>query len=423
MRYFSTNRSSANVGFREATLLGQPDDKGLYFPERIPRLSQELLHSFRDMPHDAIAVEVIKPYVGDAIDDESLGRICAETVDFEFPLVEISTRISAVELFHGPTLAFKDLGARFMSRCLRYFGSGRKTVVLVATSGDTGGAVAAGFHCVEGIDVVILYPKGKVSRVQELQLTTLGGNVTAIEVDGVFDDCQAMAKGALADRDIEGKIFLTSANSINIARWLPQQFYYFFALKQWKGDAPLFCVPSGNFGNICAGLLAHVAGMPASGFIAACNTNAVVPEFLKTGNYDPQPSVSTLSNAMDVGNPSNFTRVLELFGREFDQVKNNLSAVSITDFQTAETMRDVYEKFGYILDPHGAVAYRALEDSGRQGIILETAHPIKFDSVAEILGIEPDAPSHIAHLFDRPGEKIEMAVDQLKLKEVILSKI
>jgi threonine synthase len=419
MHYFSTNRSSPSVGFREATLLGQPDDKGLYFPSSIPQLADDLL----TLSKAELAFEVIKPYVGDAIDDKSLLRICAETVDFDFPLVAINDTISALELFHGPTLAFKDVGARFMSRCLRHFGSDGKTVVLVATSGDTGGAVASGFHGVEGIEVVILYPKGKVSRVQELQLTTLGGNVTAIEVDGVFDDCQAMAKAALADADIQSKVFLTSANSINVARWLPQQFYYFFALKQWQGDQPVFCVPSGNFGNICAGLLAHVSGMPASGFIAACNANAVVPEFLKTGAYVPQPSVATLSNAMDVGNPSNFVRVLELFGREFDEVKDNLSAVSISDRQTADTMRDVYEKYGYLLDPHGAVAYRALEDSGARGIILETAHPIKFDSVAEIIGIEPDAPAHIADLFDRSSAKIEMPMDQQQLKEIILSKI
>jgi threonine synthase len=411
------------VDFREATLRGQPDDKGLYFPESVTPLPNDLISRLPEMSNADIAFEVIKPYVGDAIDDDSLSRICAETVDFEFPLVPINDRISALELFHGPTLAFKDVGARFMSRCLRHFGSDRKTVVLVATSGDTGGAVAAGFHNVEGIEVVILYPKGKVSRVQELQLTTLGGNVTAIEVDGVFDDCQAMAKAALADADIQSKVFLTSANSINVARWLPQQFYYLFALKQWQGDAPTFCVPSGNFGNICAGLLAHVSGMPASGFIAACNANAVVPEFLKTGKYDPQPSIATLSNAMDVGNPSNFVRVLELFGREFEQVKNGLSAVSISDEQTAATMRDVYEKFGYVLDPHGAVAYRALEDSGTRGIILETAHPVKFDSVAEILAIEPEMPSSVAGLFDRTSEKLEMAADQEKLKEVILSKI
>lgn len=423
MRYFSTNRSSPTVGFREATLLGQPDDKGLYFPRSIPSLADELLARLPELSNAEIAFEVMKPYVGDAIDKGSLRKICAETVDFDIPLVAINDSISALELFHGPTLAFKDVGARFMSRCLRHFGSDRKTVVVVATSGDTGGAVAAGFHGVEGIEVVILYPKGKVSRVQELQLTTLGGNVTAIEVDGVFDDCQAMAKAALADKDIQDKVFLTSANSINIARWLPQQFYYFFALKQWVGEPPVFCVPSGNFGNICAGLLAHVSGMPASGFLAACNANGVVPEFLKTGEYSPQPSVVTLSNAMDVGNPSNFVRLLELFGREFDEVKNNLSALSITDEQTVETMRDVYERFGYVLDPHGAVAYRALEDSGKRGIILETAHPIKFDSVAEILGIELEVPASVADLFDRPRQKMEIAVDQAKLKEIILSKI
>ena len=423
MHYFSTNRRGEKVDFREATLRGQPDDKGLYFPESVTPLPNDLISRLPEMSNADIAFEVIKPYVGDAIDDDSLSRICAETVDFEFPLVPINDRISALELFHGPTLAFKDVGARFMSRCLRHFGSDRKTVVLVATSGDTGGAVAAGFHNVTGIDVVILYPKGKVSRVQELQLTTLGGNVTAIEVGGVFDDCQAMAKAALADADIQSKVFLTSANSINIARWLPQQFYYFFALKQWQGEAATFCVPSGNFGNICAGLLAHVSGMPASGFIAACNANAVVPEFLKTGTYQPQPSIATLSNAMDVGNPSNFVRVLELFDREFEQVKSGLSAVSISDKQTAATMRDVYERFGYVLDPHGAVAFRALEDAGKRGIILETAHPVKFDSVAEILGIEPEVPASVAELFDRPSEKLETSVDQQRLKEIILSKI
>jgi threonine synthase len=423
MHYFSTNRGSPTVGFREATLLGQPADKGLFFPEHIPEIADDLIARLPKLTNAEIAFEVIKPYIGQAINDETLRRICTETVDFDFPLVGINDNISALELFHGPTLAFKDVGARFMSRCLRHFASDRKTIVLVATSGDTGGAVAAGFHNVEGIEVVILYPKGKVSRVQELQLTTLGGNVTAIEVNGVFDDCQAMTKTALADQEIQSNLFLTSANSINLARWLPQQFYYFFAIKQWQGDLPVFCVPSGNFGNICAGLLAHASGMPASGFIAACNANAVVPEFLKTGSYDPQPSIATLSNAMDVGNPSNFVRVLELFDREFEQVKSNLSAVSISDEQTVATMRDVYERFGYILDPHGAVAYRALEDSGKSGIILETAHPVKFDSVAEILGIEPEVPASVAALFDRSSEKLEMPVDQQELKKIILSKI
>lgn len=423
MQYFSTNHTSPIADFREATLFGQPDDKGLYFPKHIPTIAKDLISRLPDLSNADIAFEVIKPYIGDAIDDASLHRICVETVDFDFPLVAINDNLSSLELFHGPTLAFKDVGARFMSRSLRHFGTDRKTVVLVATSGDTGGAVAAGFHGVEGIEVVILYPKGKVSRVQELQLTTLGGNITAIEVDGVFDDCQSMAKAALADLDIQSKLFLTSANSINVARWLPQQFYYFFALKQWQSDPPVFCVPSGNFGNVCAGLLAHASGMPASGFIAACNANATVPDFLATGEYSPRPSVATLSNAMDIGSPSNFVRILELFGREFDQVKQNLSAVSIRDDQTTATMLEVYERLGYVLDPHGAVAYRALEDSGRRGIILETAHPVKFDSVSEILGVEPEMPASIRELFDRRPIKIEMPIDQQQLKEIILSKI
>jgi threonine synthase len=332
-----------------------------------------------------------------------------------------------------------------MSRCLRHFGSDRKTVVLVATSGDTGGAVAAGFHGVDGIDVVILYPKGKVSRVQELQLTTLGGNVTAIEVDGVFDDCQAMAKAALADKEIQDKVFLTSANSINVARWLPQQFYYFFALKQWRGDPPVFCVPSGNFGNICAGLLAHASGMPAAGFIAACNANAAVPDFLRTGNYEPKPAIATLSNAMDIGEPSNFVRLIEIFaggmhkpareqGRS-DQAGGNaladarasaletLSAVSITDEETIATMKAVYETTGYMLDPHGAVGYKALDDSGRSGIFLETAHPVKFDSVKDILGTFGEVPQSIADLEGKAKQAIEIGVDFDAVREVILSKV
>lgn len=421
MHYFSTNRTSPVATFREATLHGQPDDQGLYFPAAIPEISAELLS--RELSNAEIAFEVIKPYVGGSIDDGSLFQICSETVDFEFSLVKITDEISALELFHGPTLAFKDVGARFMSCCLRHFASDRKTVVIVATSGDTGGAVAAGFHNVEGIDVVILYPRGKVSRVQELQLTTLGGNVTAIEVDGVFDDCQAMAKQALADDEIQSKVFLTSANSINIARWLPQQFYYFFALKQWQGEPPNFCVPSGNFGNICAGLLAHVSGMPASGFIAACNANAVVPEYLRTGDYAARPSVATLSNAMDVGNPSNFVRILELFGREYPIVKQNLKAVSISDDETIETMKSVYDRFGYVLDPHGAVAYRALEESGRRGIILETAHPVKFDSVKEIFGTFGNVPASIQELEGKEIQKIAIGVDYPAVREIILGKV
>jgi threonine synthase len=296
-------------------MFGQPDDKGLYFPDRIPAIDKDLLHRLHDLPNEEIALEVIKPYVGDEIPEGELQAICRETVNFDFPLVNLSPDISALELFHGPTLAFKDVGARFMSRCLQYFSrdTGRRTVVVVATSGDTGGAVANGFHGVDGVSVVILYPKGKVSRVQELQLTTLGGNVITLEVRGSFDDCQALAKKALADVELRKSVFLTSANSINVARWLPQQFYYFFALKQWEGAPPVISVPSGNFGNLAAGMLAYRSGLPVRKFIAACNANDVVPEFFRTGVYNSRSAVPTLSNAMDVGDPSNFVRILELF--------------------------------------------------------------------------------------------------------------
>ena len=283
-----------------------------------------------------------------------------------------------------------------MSRCLRHFSKDNqeKTIVIVATSGDTGGAVAAGFHGVEGIEVVILYPKDKVSKVQELQLTTLGGNVTTLELHGTFDDCQAIAKQALGDRDLRSKAHFTSANSINVARWLPQQFYYFYALKQWQGDPPVISVPSGNFGNLASGILAHISGLPIKKFIAACNANDVVPRFLQTENYQPLPSVATLSNAMDVGAPSNFVRILEVFDNKFVDLKEKLESVSVSDETTAATMCDVYERYGYTLDPHGAVGYRALADHlekhpDSHGIFLETAHPVKFDSVGEIIGEAP----------------------------------
>ena len=416
--------------FREAAMRGQPDDRGLYFPERIPRLSEEFLANFRGWEKERIAFEVIRPYVGGAIGGEELFNICRETVDFDFPLVRLTDRIRALELFHGPTLAFKDVGARFMSRCLRHFSleRGGKTLVIVATSGDTGGAVAAGFHGVEGVEVVILYPKGKVSRVQELQLTTLGGNVTALEVDGVFDDCQAMAKRALADEDIARRVFVTSANSINVARWLPQQFYYFFALAQWDGEALVFSVPSGNFGNICAGLLAHASGMPAEHFIAACNANAVVPDFFRTGEYQPRKSVATMSNAMDVGDPSNFVRVLEIFNNEFPRLKEVVSAASVSDEETAATMKRVYDETGYVLDPHGAVGYKALADHleehpDERGIFLETAHPVKFDSVEEILGTFGDVPESVRELEGKAKVSIEVPAEYEAVKEIVLGRV
>ena len=430
MHYFSTNRISPHVSFRDAVVNGQPDDKGLYFPSEIPKLTKEFLASLKTSSNEQIAFDVISPFVSGEIPDETLFSICAETVNFDFPLVPITEKISALELFHGPTLAFKDVGARFMSRCLRHFSRDKKekTVVIVATSGDTGGAVAAGFHGVEGIEVVILYPKGKVSKVQELQLTTLGGNVTTLELHGNFDDCQALAKQALADSDLQSTVHLTSANSINVARWLPQQFYYFFALKQWQGEPPVFSVPSGNFGNLASGILAHISGLPVQKFIAACNANDVVPRFLQTTNYEPRPSVATLSNAMDVGAPSNFVRILEIFDNNFVDLKSKVEAFSVSDEQTRATMLEVYSTYGYVLDPHGAVGYRALNDhlahhAGQRGIVLETAHPVKFDSVTEIIGDPGEMPSGVSDLFSKEKVSTEIRCDYAILKEILLNKI
>ncbi len=430
MQYFSTNRRSPHASFRDALLGGQPDDKGLYFPCRIPRLSDEWLRTMADRSNEQIAFDVIQPFVAGEIPDKTLNEICVETINFDFPLVPVTDRISTIELFHGPTLAFKDVGARFMSRCLQYFLRGKmeKTFVIVATSGDTGGAVAAGFHGVEGVEVIILYPKGKVSKVQELQLTTLGGNVTTLELHGNFDDCQALAKQALADADLNSKVHLTSANSINIARWLPQQFYYFYALKQWSGEPPMISVPSGNFGNLASGILAHISGLPVKKFIAACNANDVVPRFMQTEKYQPRQSVATLSNAMDVGSPSNFVRILEIFDNKFVDLKEKLAAVSVTDETTAATMREVYKTHNYILDPHGAVGYRALADSlaannDLQGIFLETAHPVKFDSVNEIIGTQGKIPESVESLFSKEKQSIEMEAKYDDLKALLVSKI
>lgn len=392
MKYYSLNKQSSSVSFSEATILGQAPDKGLFFPETIPQVDKALIENIEHISNEEIAYRVIKPYIDNEIPDDILQQIVNETVNFDIPLVPINETISSLELFHGPTLAFKDVGARFMSRCLAQFvkGNSKKVTVLVATSGDTGGAVANGFFNVDGVEVVILYPSGKVSSVQEKQLTTLGKNIHALEVIGTFDDCQQLVKQAFADEQLNKELFLTSANSINVARWLPQQFYYFFAYKQWKqkNEPPVICVPSGNFGNICAGILAHISGLPVQHFIAACNANDTVPQFMQTQNYQPKSAVPTISNAMDVGNPSNFIRILELFHHQFPQLKEKLSAYSITDDETKATMKRVYDEFGYILDPHGAVGYLALEQylkhhKTEKGMILETAHPVKFYDVVE----------------------------------------
>lgn len=426
MKYFSINKQSPPVSFKEATIKGQAPDKGLYFPQTLPRINKTWIESIGEKSYETIAFDIIKPYVGEDLPDDVLRRIVAETVSFPAPLVQLNKNIYTLELFHGPTMAFKDTGARFMSRCLGYFAreNSQKITVLVATSGDTGGAVANGFYEVEGVDVVILYPSGKVSNVQEKQLTTLGKNIHALEVKGSFDDCQNMVKQAFADSSLTGKMLLTSANSINVARWLPQQFYYFFAYKQWdrKEQPPVFSVPSGNFGNICAGLLAYISGLPAAHFIAACNINDVVPRYLLTGHYEVKKAMPTLSNAMDVGNPSNFVRVLQLFDQNIIRLKEILSGDTVTDEDTRNTIRRVKKETGYLTDPHGAVGYLSLEryqqeHPEQKGIFLETAHPVKFYDVVEpVTGEKISVPPAIQKILPLPKQStvINAAYNELK---------
>lgn len=426
MKYYSLNKQLPAVDFATATILGQAPDKGLYFPETIPQVSKELIENIEKYSNEAIALEVIKPYIGKTIPANDLERIVSETVNFEIPLVKISDDVFSLELFHGPTLAFKDVGARFMSRCLGYFArdNKEKVTVLVATSGDTGGAVANGFYGVDGVEVVILYPSGKVSSVQEKQLTTLGKNIHALEVDGTFDECQQMVKAAFADIELCQQMRLTSANSINVARWLPQQFYYFYLYKQWmdKGNPPVVTVPSGNFGNICAGLLAQQSGLPIKQFIAACNVNDTVPGFLRTGNYQSKKAVPTISNAMDVGDPSNFIRIMQLFDQQVNDLKQILTGYTITDDETKATLVSVLKEHNYLLDPHGAVAYNALQQylaqhPNSQGVILETAHPVKFYDVIEPLICEAvPVPDSVVEQIkkEKVSTKINASIEELK---------
>lgn len=430
MKYYSLNNQSPIVDFKDATINGQAPDKGLYFPERIPQADKDLIKNIEQYSNEEIAFSVIRPYVGNTIPEQELQRIAAETVNFTIPLVPVTGDISSLELFHGPTLAFKDIGARFMSRCLGHFvkGNNKKVTVLVATSGDTGGAVANGFYGVDGVEVVILYPSGKVSSVQEKQLTTLGKNIRAIEVNGSFDDCQHMVKQAFVDADINKKLFLTSANSINVARWLPQQFYYFFAYKQWadKTRPPVIAVPSGNFGNICAGILAHISGLPVQHFIAACNANNTVPEFLRTANYEIKKAVPTISNAMDVGNPSNFVRILELFHQQLGDLKKVLSSYSISDDETRAALKSIYHQHQYLMDPHGAVGYIALsrylqDHAGSKGMFLETAHPVKFYDVVEpVIGTSVPIPESVSAVMKNKKEASSMGVRFEELKSYLL---
>lgn len=430
MKYYSLNKKSEPVAFREATIKGQAPDKGLYFPEFIPQVDNKLISDIETISNEEIAFRIIKPYVAGEINNEQLFQIVKETVNFPLPLVKVNEDVYSLELFHGPTLAFKDVGARFMSRCLGYFlkNESKKVTVLVATSGDTGGAVASGFYNVPGVDVVILYPSGKVSPVQEKQLTTLGKNITALEVDGTFDDCQSMVKTAFTDHEINQKLFLTSANSINVARWLPQQFYYFFAYKQWadKNNPPVISVPSGNFGNICAGILANRSGLPVDHFIAACNINDIISEYLQTANYKPKTAIPTLSNAMDVGDPSNFVRILEIFQHQFPELKQKLSSFTITDDETMATIKEVFEKFNYTLDPHGAVGYLSLQrylkgHQGKKGIFLETAHPVKFpEAVEKATGKKVEIPSSIGTIMDLEKRSVKIKADFTSFRDYLL---
>ncbi|MDH7445606.1 threonine synthase [Aquimarina sp. 2201CG14-23] len=428
MQYYSLHNNSPKVSFSEAVVKGLAPDRGLYFPEGITPLPQTFFDNIETLDNIEIGFQAIKQFVGDEIPETELREILTDVLSFDFPVVDIKENIGTLELFHGPTMAFKDVGARFMARCLGYFNKNNKNkvTVLVATSGDTGGAVAQGFLGVKGVDVVILYPSGKVSDIQERQLTTLGQNITALEVDGVFDDCQDMVKKAFLDETITNHKQLTSANSINIARWLPQLFYFIFAYKQVKskGKEVVFSVPSGNFGNICAGIVAQKLGLPVKHFIAATNINDTVVRYLKTSEYDPKPSKATISNAMDVGNPSNFIRIQKLFDNDFDKLKDNFSAYSFNDTDTRDAMKEVYTQTKYVADPHGAVGYLGLKNYDLQeneyGIFLETAHPVKFlDIVEQTIDIKVTIPTQIQKVMDK--EKVRYKIkDYKELKEFLL---
>jgi len=428
MQYYSLNNEAPNVSFSEAVIKGLAPDRGLYFPEHITPLPKSFFENIENLDNVEIAYQAIQQFVGDEIPEIELRDILEDVLSFDFPVISVEENIGTLELFHGPTMAFKDVGARFMARCLGYFNKNNENhvTVLVATSGDTGGAVANGFLGVKGVDVVILYPTGKVSEIQEKQLTTLGQNITALEVDGVFDDCQEMVKSAFLDTSITDHKQLTSANSINVARWLPQLFYFLFAYKQVKNKNKniTFSVPSGNFGNICAGIVANKLGLPVKHFVAATNINDTVVRYLESSTYEPKPSKATISNAMDVGNPSNFIRIQNLFNNDFSSLKNSFSAYSFNDQETKEAMKVIFNESGYVADPHGAVGYLGLKKQSLReddyGIFLETAHPVKFlDVVEETLATQIEIPERIQKVIDK--EKKSISIDSYKkLKEFLL---
>ena len=432
MKYYSTNNKSTQATLQEAVVRGLASDRGLYMPEVIKSLPDSFFEEMKDLSFQEVAYVVADAFFGEDVEAEDLKKIVYETLNFDVPLVHVNDNIYSLELFHGPTLAFKDVGARFMSRLLGYFikKEGQKDVnVLVATSGDTGSAVANGFLGVDGIHVYVLYPKGKVSPIQECQFTTLGKNITALEIDGVFDDCQALVKSAFMDEELNKKMYLTSANSINVARFLPQAFYYFYAVAQLhklgKKDNIVICVPSGNFGNITAGLFGKRMGMPVKRFIAANNRNDVFFQYLNSGVYTPKASVQTIANAMDVGDPSNFARVLDLYDHSHEAIKNDISGCTYTDEQISETLLDCYRKHGYLLDPHGAVGYRALSEyleSDEVGVFLETAHPAKFkDTVDRILGEEISIPEKLQAFMKGTKQSINLPKDFASFKAFLMN--
>ena len=440
MNYYSTNGKAPQADLKKAVVKGLAEDRGLYMPERIEKLPKAFFDEMKNMSFQDIAYNVASNFFGEDVDADALQDIVFDTLSFDCPIVKVEDNIYALELFHGPTLAFKDVGARFMARLLQYFlrvapsgAVGGSVNVLVATSGDTGSAVANGFLGVEGIHVYVLYPKGKVSPIQECQFTTLGKNITAIEVDGVFDDCQALVKSAFMDEELNRHMKLTSANSINVARFLPQAFYYFnavariqemFNVQRSTFNDVVMCVPSGNFGNICAALFGHEMGLPIKRFIAANNANDVFYEYLQTGKYNPRPSVQTLANAMDVGDPSNFARIYDLYGKSHERISSLISGATYSDQQIADAMRRCYQETGYVLDPHGACGYQALKDGlrpGEVGIFCETAHPAKFkEKVDQILGTDIDIPERLQAFMRGEKQNVEMSKDFQDFKQYLL---
>ena len=442
MKYYSTNGKAPIADLRKAVVKGLAEDRGLYMPERIKKLPKEFFDTIETKSFQEIAYTVADAFFGEDVEAEALKKIVYDTLSFDCPVVKVKDNIYTLELFHGPTLAFKDVGARFMARLLQYFtsdsrgtSSSRDTSkpsinVLVATSGDTGSAVANGFLGVEGIHVYVLYPKGKVSKIQESQFTTLGKNITAVEVDGVFDDCQALVKSAFMDEELNHHMKLTSANSINVARFLPQAFYYFNAYARMKAlgkaDNLVMCVPSGNFGNICSALFGHEMGLPVKRFFAANNANDIFYKYLQTGKYEPKASVQTLANAMDVGDPSNFARIYDLYGKSHERISSLISGATYSDEQIRETMRQCYAETGYILDPHGACGYRALQEGLKDnevGVFCETAHPAKFkETVDNIIGGDIQIPERLAAFMRGKKQSVEMTKNFDDFKAFLMSR-